>query len=166
MESLQKFWPLFVLLGIGLVALVLIGLDTGGDGKAVGKEWQGKDVASLPSGLKYIDETEGEGEEAKSGDKVSVLYTGRLADSKKVFDSTSKHGDTPFEFTLGIGKVIKGWDEGVAGMKEGGRRKLLIPSELGYGARGAGSDIPPNAVLEFDVELLKVQKQGTTQTGD
>ncbi len=166
MASLQKFWPLFVLLGIGIVALVLIGLDSSGDGKAFGKEWEGKNVVSQPSGLKYIDEEEGDGEEAKAGDMVSVLYTGRLADSKTKFDSTADHGNQPFEFELGAGRVIKGWDEGVAGMKVGGKRKLLIPSDLGYGARGSPPRIPANATLEFDVELLKVQKKGSAPTGD
>jgi peptidylprolyl isomerase len=164
MESLQKFWPLFLLLGIGVVALALIGLDNSKDGKgtkegeSIAKEFDEEGAVTLPSGLKYIDEKEGEGEEAKAGDRVSVLYTGRLVDSKKVFDSTSNRNDEPFTFTLGRSEVIKGWDQGVAGMKVGGKRKLLIPSNLGYGPRGAGKDIPPNADLEFDVELLKIDK--------
>ena len=96
----------------------------------------------------------GTGDEAASGHKVSVHYTGWLTDGNK-FDSSKDRG-TPFEFALGGGQVIKGWDQGVAGMKVGGKRKLTIPSELGYGARGAGAAIPPNATLVFEVELLGV----------
>jgi peptidylprolyl isomerase/FKBP-type peptidyl-prolyl cis-trans isomerase FkpA len=96
----------------------------------------------------------GEGAEATSGKEVTVHYTGWLTDGTK-FDS-SKDRSQPFSFPLGAGHVIKGWDQGVVGMKEGGKRKLTIPAELGYGARGAGGVIPPNAVLVFEVELLKV----------
>ena len=157
MEPVKKFWPLFVLLGIGVVALALMGLDSGKDGKgAGGKEWQGDDVHTLDSGLKYIDEQEGDGEEAKTGDSVSVLYTGRLADSKEVFDSTSKRNDEPLTFTIGAPGIIRGWHEGVAGMKVGGKRKLYIPAKLGYGAQGRAPAIPPNADLEFDIELVKI----------
>lgn len=114
-----------------------------------------KKVITTKSGLKYIDEKEGTGEAAKAGDKVSVHYTGRLKDGKK-FDSSVDRGQ-PFEFELGAGRVIKGWDEGVAGMKVGGKRQLIIPPELGYGKRGAGRVIPPDAELTFDVELLKIK---------
>jgi FKBP-type peptidyl-prolyl cis-trans isomerase FkpA len=107
------------------------------------------------SGLKYIDEKVGDGEEAKAGKIVEVHYTGWLKDGTK-FDSSKDRGK-PFEFPLGAGRVIKGWDEGVAGMKVGGKRKLIIPPELGYGARGAGGVIPPNAELTFEVELLRVR---------
>jgi len=96
----------------------------------------------------------GEGEEAVSGKEVTVHYTGWLTDGRK-FDS-SKDRSQPFSFPLGAGHVIKGWDQGVAGMKVGGVRKLTIPASLGYGARGAGGVIPPNAVLVFEVELLQV----------
>jgi peptidylprolyl isomerase len=106
------------------------------------------------SGLQYDDIAEGVGAEAKSGQKVSVHYTGTLVDGKK-FDSSRDRGK-PFQFTLGVGQVIKGWDEGVAGMKVGGQRKLTIPPELGYGSRGTGGVIPPNATLIFDVELVEV----------
>jgi FKBP-type peptidyl-prolyl cis-trans isomerase len=97
----------------------------------------------------------GEGAEAQGGQTVSVHYTGWLTDGSK-FDS-SKDRNEPFDFPLGRGYVIQGWDRGVAGMKVGGRRKLTIPPELGYGARGAGGVIPPNATLIFEVELLAVR---------
>ncbi len=107
------------------------------------------------SGLKYIDLKEGTGAEAKAGDTVEVHYTGWLKDGTK-FDSSLDRGE-PFSFKLGARMVIKGWDEGVAGMKVGGKRKLIIPPDLGYGKRGAGDKIPPNSELIFEVELLKVQ---------
>jgi FKBP-type peptidyl-prolyl cis-trans isomerase len=105
------------------------------------------------SGLIIEDTTPGTGAEAVAGNKVSVHYTGWLTDGRK-FDS-SKDRNQPFSFHLGARQVIGGWDEGVAGMKEGGVRKLTIPPHLGYGARGAGGVIPPNATLVFEVELLK-----------
>ena len=101
-----------------------------------------------------VDLRAGTGAEAKAGDSVSVHYTGTLEDGTK-FDSSRDRGQ-PFTFPLGQGRVIKGWDVGVAGMKVGGQRKLTIPAEEGYGSRGAGGVIPPNATLYFDVELLKV----------
>jgi FKBP-type peptidyl-prolyl cis-trans isomerase len=106
------------------------------------------------SGLKYADVKVGNGKLAQAGDTVQVHYTGKLKDGKK-FDSSLDSGK-PFSFPLGRGKVIKGWDEGVAGMKEGGKRKLIIPPNLGYGPDGFPPVIPPNAELHFDVELLKV----------
>ena len=107
------------------------------------------------SGLKYEDLKVGEGKEAKAGDRLSVHYTGWLKDGKK-FDSSRDRGKT-FSFKLGAGKVIKGWDEGVAGMKVGGVRKLMIPPELGYGTRGFPPVIPANADLNFEVELVQVR---------
>ena len=111
-------------------------------------------VVQTATGLEYVDLFEGTGARPKSGDTVSVHYTGWLKSGTK-FDSSVDRG-SPFEFPIGKGRVIKGWDEGVMSMKVGGRRKLVIPSELGYGARGAGGVIPPNAELHFDVELLGV----------
>ncbi len=107
------------------------------------------------SGLKYEDLTVGEGDTATIGQTVVVHYTGWLEDGTK-FDS-SKERDMPFDFPLGGGRVIKGWDEGVAGMQTGGTRKLTIPSDLGYGASGAGGVIPANATLIFEVELLELR---------
>ena len=106
------------------------------------------------SGLIIDDLAVGEGAAAAAGQNVTVHYTGWLTDGTK-FDSSKDRGD-PFVFPLGGGRVIKGWDEGVQGMKVGGKRKLTIPPALGYGARGAGGVIPPNATLVFEVELLKV----------
>ncbi len=106
------------------------------------------------SGLKYEDLVEGDGDVAEAGQTVSVHYTGWLTDGSK-FDS-SKDRNMPFEFPLGAGHVIRGWDEGVQGMKIGGTRKLTIPPQLGYGAAGAGGVIPPNATLVFEVELLAI----------
>jgi FKBP-type peptidyl-prolyl cis-trans isomerase FkpA len=110
---------------------------------------------TTPSGLKYEDLETGTGATARSGQQVQVHYTGWLQNGRK-FDSSVDRNE-PFEFMLGAGMVIKGWDEGVAGMKVGGKRKLTIPPELGYGARGAGGVIPANAELIFDVELLGVR---------
>jgi FKBP-type peptidyl-prolyl cis-trans isomerase len=120
--------------------------DTSAPSKTKGK------AVTTPSGLKYWDLKKGSGAVAKAGDSVQVHYTGWLTDGKK-FDSSIDRG-SPFVFKLGAGMVIRGWDEGVAGMKVGGKRQLHIPAELGYGARGAGDAIPPNAELVFDVELL------------
>ena len=116
-------------------------------------------VTEMPDGLKYTDSKVGDGAVASPGATVSVHYTGWLdKDGAKgaKFDSSVDRGQ-PFQFTLGAHQVIAGWDEGVAGMKVGGKRTLIIPPELGYGARGAGGVIPPNATLMFDVELLGVQ---------
>ena len=111
---------------------------------------------TLASGLQFEDTVIGGGAEAKPGRNVTVHYTGWLHEEGvqgEKFDSSKDRGE-PFVFALGAGMVIKGWDEGVQGMKEGGQRTLIIPANLGYGARGAGGVIPPNATLKFDVELL------------
>jgi FKBP-type peptidyl-prolyl cis-trans isomerase len=144
----QSLSATLVLLACSVVAAD----DKKADPKADSKE--GRTVTTA-SGLKYTDEKVGTGAEAKKGDTISVHYTGTLTDGTK-FDSSRDRGQ-PFSFKLGAGKVIKGWDEGVAGMKVGGKRKLTIPPELAYGKRGAGGVIPPDATLVFDVELLEVK---------
>lgn len=135
-----------IVLGLGAVALAAAGES----GQAPAQE----KVITTPSGLKYVEVQPGTGRTAEKGMPVQVHYTGRLADGKK-FDSSVDRKE-PFQFNLGAGEVIRGWDEGVAGMKVGGKRKLIIPANLAYGPRGVPGAIPPNAELTFDVELLKV----------
>ncbi len=126
------------------------------------KSNQTKETAPMPaekivttaSGLKYIDVVEGKGESPKTGQRVSVHYTGTLTNGTK-FDSSVDRGQ-PFQFVIGVGQVIKGWDEGVGTMKVGGKRKLMIPAKLGYGERAVGNVIPSNSDLNFDVELLGI----------
>lgn len=113
------------------------------------------DAITTDSGLKYVDEVVGEGDAPAKGKMVRVHYTGTLTNGKK-FDS-SRDRNEPFEFKIGVGQVISGWDEGVMSMRVGGKRQLIIPAELGYGARGAPPVIPPNSELLFDVELLGVR---------
>lgn len=149
----------------GLALFVLTGCGDGGQGggkfatlkpEEVTKTFEKSDakVQTLDSGLKYQDTKEGTGAEAEEGKHIYVHYSGYLADGTK-FDSSLSRG-VPFDLVLGAGRVIKGWDQGIVGMKVGGKRKLLIPAHLGYGSKGAGSTIPPNSDLVFDVELLKV----------
>jgi hypothetical protein len=114
----------------------------------------GEDAIELPDGLCYVEHDAGDGPEAKKGDIVEVHYTGRLTNGT-VFDSSE--GGAPIKFMLGIGQVIEGWDRGLAGMKVGGSRTLTIPPELGYGEAGYPPDIPPNATLVFDVELVSIE---------
>jgi FKBP-type peptidyl-prolyl cis-trans isomerase len=128
-------------------------------------------MTTTPSGLQIDDVVPGTGAEAQAGQSVTVHYTGWLHDAAapngrgKKFDSSKDRGD-PFEFNLGAGMVIRGWDEGVQGMKVGGTRVLTIPADLGYGARGAGGVIPPNATLVFEVELLPTPERPALQITD
>jgi FKBP-type peptidyl-prolyl cis-trans isomerase len=120
------------------------------------KDDKGKEekIVTTKSGLKYVELEEGKGPEAKAGEEVTVHYTGWLKDGKK-FDSSKDRGK-PFPVTVGVGQVIKGWDEGLQGMKAGGKRKLIIPADLAYGARGFPGAIPPNAELTFEIEMIKI----------
>ena len=144
-----------VVLGVmGLGALALVA-ETGSGGGSGGPSPVSGQPMPTPSGLEYIEVQVGSGAVASAGQQVSVHYTGWLTDGTK-FDSSVDRGQ-PFQFALGRRQVIAGWDEGVAGMRVGGKRRLIIPPNLGYGASGAGGVIPPNATLIFDVELLGVQ---------
>jgi FKBP-type peptidyl-prolyl cis-trans isomerase FkpA len=144
-----------------LLALAALALATGGvtagpsKEQAISAEVELARLFRTSSGLKYLDLRPGRGAEARKGAVLEVHYTGWLSNGKK-FDS-SRDRNVPFIFTLGAGHVIKGFDEGFSGMKVGGKRKLVIPPQLGYGARGAGNVIPPNAELTFEVELLRIK---------
>ena len=115
-----------------------------------------KASGAAPTSLKVEDLIEGSGAAAKDGDKLSVRYVGNLYDTNKEFDSSWKRGKAPFQFTLGQGQVIPGWDQGLLGMKVGGRRRLTIPADLAYGAQGQPPTIPANSTLVFDVDLTKI----------
>jgi FKBP-type peptidyl-prolyl cis-trans isomerase FkpA len=158
METTLPYRSLAVLIGAGLVGCGG-GADRSADTPKAGfSPSLAVDTAAMtrtPSGLRFQDVAAGEGKEAAAGRTVSVHYTGWLPNGEK-FDS-SRDRNQPFEFALGAGQVIAGWDEGVAGMKVGGRRKLVIPPELAYGTAGAPPDIPPGATLVFEVELLDVR---------
>ena len=142
----MTFW---IVLGVIVAGGVLAWIVTEGS-RPAGSEGE----VTTRSGLKHADLKVGDGKEARKGDNVEVHYTGRFLDGKK-FES-SRDGGRPYEFPLGAGEVIKGWDEGIAGMKVGGVRKLIIPPDLAYGPRGK-DDIPPNAELHFEVELVNVR---------
>jgi len=143
-----------------LLSILVIGNLLNGDVGMAKKDLSSNDteinMITSESGLKYIDEKIGEGKTPEKGNIVVVHYTGTLEDGTK-FDSSRDRGQT-FEFPIGMGRVIKGWDEGLSTMKVGGKRKLIIPSDLGYGERGAGGVIPPNATLVFDVELVEIKE--------
>ena len=135
----------------GVVILVIVAV-----GFSIFRSTKINQIKTLESGLQIQDEVVGTGAAAVAGEMVTVNYTGTLADGKK-FDSSYDHGE-PFSFILGAGQVIRGWDEGVAGMKVGGKRKLTIPPELGYGNQNVGNGlIPPNSTLIFEVELLNAK---------
>lgn len=150
---------LVVIASVAVVALIVgavVVLNNGSKGTASSPSPSSNaSTSSTGDKVKITDETVGTGDEAVAGKSVTVSYIGTLQDGA-VFDSTAKEGGQPFVFTLGAGQVIKGWDQGVAGMKVGGKRKLVIPPDLAYGSQGAGSSIPPNATLTFEIELLKV----------
>ena len=146
---------------IGIIAIFIIGAYF-----VLGHKKNELNNSALPSSTSYAsispmgelkieDESVGTGDTAVAGKKVTVNYSGTLTDGTK-FDSSYDRGE-PFSFNLGAGEVIRGWDQGVVGMKVGGKRKLTVPPELGYGSRGAGSAIPPNATLIFEVDLLRVE---------
>ena len=143
-----------------VASVLLLGLGCGGDKSGASGNSAPLKVSSSPTttadGLQYWDIVTGTGAQAAPGSNVKVHYSGFLTTGEK-FDSSRDRGE-PFSFSLGAGEVIKGWDEGVAGMKVGGKRQLRIPPALAYGSSGAGGTIPPNATLIFDVELLDVSK--------
>jgi FKBP-type peptidyl-prolyl cis-trans isomerase FkpA len=148
-------WLFAALAGFGLVGADRLRADDKEKDESKVKELKVEYADGKTAVLKYQDLKEGNGAEAKKGDEISVHYTGWLTNRTK-FDS-SRDRNMPFTFKLGEGRVIKGWDAGVAGMKVGGKRRLTIPPQLAYGTRGAGNVIPPNATLVFEVELLEVK---------
>ncbi len=135
------------------VAILAVAFNISTNGFSKEEKMSGE-IVETPSGLKYIILEEGQGDKPQKGQKVKVHYTGKLEDGS-VFDSSHQRG-VPIEFTLGVGQVIKGWDEGIADMKVGEKRQLIIPPDLGYGASGYPPVIPPNSVLIFDTELVEV----------
>ncbi len=142
-------------IAVGLLAIALGSGALAVAGPAVAQDAKGGQKVTTPSGLVIEDLKIGTGPEAKPGDTVLVDYVGTLENGTKFDSSIDRH--EPFSFKLGAGSVIKGWDEGVKGMRTLGRRRLIIPPQLAYGARGAGSDIPPNATILFDIQLLQIR---------
>jgi FKBP-type peptidyl-prolyl cis-trans isomerase FkpA len=157
-ERVDSKW-IAVGVSVGLIVLIVGGVALlQSSSKKIARATPTPQASSASSSgkLEITDQTVGTGAEAVAGKSITVSYTGTLADGT-VFDSTAKDGGKPFTFTLGAGQVIKGWDQGVVGMKVGGVRKLVIPPDLAYGSQGAGSTIPPNATLTFVVTLINVQ---------
>jgi FKBP-type peptidyl-prolyl cis-trans isomerase len=154
-KTMPQKITLILLLALSIVLLAQTKKPASSAKKADGPTAVSGKPTTTPSGLEYWDIKKGSGKLAEKGKKVSVHYTGWLTDGKE-FDSSRDVGE-PIQFNLGTGEVIKGWDEGIAGMKVGGKRQLRIPPALGYGPRGFGSSIPPNATLVFDVELMDVK---------
>ena len=142
-QSLALLFPILLLATISVA------------GEKTTTEGQGGKVVTTSSGLQYVDIVVGNGRKAELGDTATVHYTGWLRDGTKFDSSFDRH--EPFSFRIGSGMVIKGWDEGVGTMKKGGKRRLIIPPHLGYGRRGAGNIIPPNATLTFEVELIDLR---------
>lgn len=156
--SKKAFWGILIVLVLGLIYVLFFSGNKNDNTKVeINSENKNMDTnQATDSGKLIIEDIKvGEGREAKSGDTVIMHYSGTLTDGTK-FDSSYDRNE-PFTTQIGVGQVIKGWDEGVPGMKIGGKRKLTIPSELGYGASGAGGVIPPNATLVFEVELLDIK---------
>ncbi|HZV13500.1 MAG TPA: FKBP-type peptidyl-prolyl cis-trans isomerase [Candidatus Kapabacteria bacterium] len=146
----------YITISVAILALAFLSFTSPAFAKASKKTHKKPKMVTTKSGLQYIDEVVGKGAEPKAGQTVTVNYTGWLKDGKKFDSSLDRH--QPFDFKLGVGQVIKGWDEGVATMRVGGKRKLIIPPELGYGSRNVGNGlIPPNSELTFEVELLGVK---------
>ena len=152
----------FILFAVVAVALIWLGAwydnrsaDQANQAELTAGKAAQQTQQNLMDQLKITDDVVGTGAEAKAGDSVSVLYTGTL-DNGTVFDASSLHGNQPFSFTLGAGQVIQGWDLGVVGMKVGGTRELVIPSQLAYGANSPAPSIPANSTLHFKVQLLSV----------
>lgn len=158
---MPRFGPVFPAFLLATLTVVLTAAQTPKPSKAPKKPaptQKAPEMITTASGLKYIDTLPGTGASPANGQKCVMHYTGWLSENGqkgKKFDSSVDQGQ-PFTFVIGVGRVIKGWDEGVLTMKKGGKRTLHIPPELGYGARGAGGVIPPNATLIFDVELLNI----------
>ncbi|OGM92536.1 hypothetical protein A2755_00365 [Candidatus Wolfebacteria bacterium RIFCSPHIGHO2_01_FULL_48_22] len=142
--------PLFIIIGIAAVLALIIYFLIAPQSVSINQEQQ------TMQELQITDITTGTGDPVKEGDSVSVLYKGTLEDGT-VFDASENHSNEPFTFTVGAGQVIQGWDQGLVGMQVGGKRKLVIPSELGYGNAGMQGVIPPDATLIFEVELLEIK---------